>query len=181
MNIGIYPGSFDPITVGHIDIIEKAIKLFDEVHVVVAVNYDKTHMFSIKDRREIVNTAIEQIKVPHGKKIIVVSYEGIVSRYAKSVNANGMIRGLRNHIDLQYEQNIEQFTKKTAPEVETIYFSSEAKNLFTSSSLVRQLIMVGNIKEAKSYMSPISYNHIVNIINKNKSKFIKEFKTIVEK
>jgi len=152
MNIGIYPGSFDPITVGHVDIIEKALEVCDEVHVVVANNVDKKHMFSFQERSEIVQEAIKNIKVPDGKKVLVVQYGGIVSLYAKKVHANIMIRGLRNHIDLEYEQSLEQFTKKTNEHMVTMYFSAEANHLFTSSSLVRNFISTGFLDRLEEYM-----------------------------
>jgi len=180
MNIGIYPGSFDPITIGHLDIIEKAIQLCDEVHVVVAVNYDKKHMFSIQERTAIVKEAIKDIIVPFGKKIVVVQYEGIVSNYAKEIDANIMIRGIRNHVDLQYEQNIEQFTKQTAPNVNTIYFTAEPSHMFTSSSLIRQFIQSGEIEKIKHYITPRVIEPIFNIVQEQSDRFIKQYPEVYE-
>lgn len=146
---GIYPGSFDPITKGHLDVIEKAIQLCDKLYVVVAINADKKHMFDIDTRTVIVKKALKEIKIPEGKEIILVQYGGIISNFAKEVGANIMIRGIRDHIDLSYELNIEQFTKMTAEGVLTVYFTAEAKNVYISSSLIRQFIVTGNFDKIK--------------------------------
>jgi len=174
MNIGIYPGSFDPITIGHVDIIKKALVICDKVYVIVSKNYSKNHMFSAKERSEITRVALNSIVVPKNKELYIVQYEGIISEFAKEVSANIMIRGIRNHVDLDYEQNIEQFTKETAGEIVTVYFSSEPEHIFTSSSLVRQFISTGNVNSIKKYVEAGSFNRIKNIVD-NDSKFSTSF------
>ena len=175
MNIGVYPGSFDPITVGHLDIIEKALKVCDEVHVVVANNTNKKHMFTFEERTEIVQAAIEQINVPSGKKVLVIQFGGIVSLYAKKVNANIMIRGIRNHIDLDYEQSLEQFTKKTNSKMVTMYFTAEAENMFTSSSLVRNFISTGFHEQLENYMPSGACQKVEVFIDRNISRFVGDY------
>lgn len=150
MRIGVYPGSFDPITKGHVDVIQKAIQLCDKVYVVVAINEDKKHMFCIDSRTRIVKEAMKNISIPEGKEIEVIQYAGVISNLVKEIGANTMIRGIRDHIDLSYELNIEQFTKLTAPEVLTVYFTADAQNVYTSSSLIRQFILTGFIERAES-------------------------------
>jgi pantetheine-phosphate adenylyltransferase len=149
MKKAIYPGSFDPITKGHIDVIKKAIELCDVLYVVVAINENKKHMFDINTRAEIVNKAISEIKVPIGKKIEIITFGGIISNLALKLDIDIMIRGIRDHVDLSYELNIEQFTKGTAKNVITVYFTAEAENVYTSSSLIRQFIISNNIDKIK--------------------------------
>jgi len=176
-NIGIYPGSFDPITLGHIDIIEKALNVCDEVHVVVAQNKDKKHMFSIEDRVSIVRESLKELNIPTNKKIRVILFEGILSSYANNIKENPiMIRGIRNHIDLDYEQNLEQFTKNTSNAI-TMYFTAEKENMFTSSSLVRNFIVTGNIEVCKKYMSLSGYKALENIVFEQREQFEKKFST----
>jgi pantetheine-phosphate adenylyltransferase len=175
MNIGVYPGSFDPITIGHLDIIEKALEICDEVHVIVAKNFSKKHMFSLEERTEIVKESVRDISIPEGKKILIVQYEGIISSYAKKVKANIMIRGIRSHIDLAYEQNMEQFTKATAPNMVTVYFTAEASHMFTSSTLVRQFIQTGNIDTLSSYLSSRGFVKINDFIQIDREKYVQSF------
>jgi pantetheine-phosphate adenylyltransferase len=147
--IAIYPGSFDPITNGHVDIIERATKLFiaRKVHVVVANNRDKKHMFEIDERMAIAEASLSHLK----DKIELVSFEGIISDYAKEKNADVLVRGIRDYTDFSYEIQLEQFTRQTSS-LETVYLSPYTSHLNTSSSLVRMFIQSGNIAEAKNYM-----------------------------
>ena len=177
MNIGVYPGSFDPITIGHVDVIKKALTVCDEVHVVVANNMDKKHMFSFEERTKIVIDAVENIDVPEGKKVIVVQFGGIVSLYAKKIEANIMIRGLRNHVDLNYEQNLEQFTKRTNYRMVTMYFSAEPEHMFTSSSLVRNFIATGFVGKLNEYIPEGGHQTVRDFIRKEKDRFVKTFPT----
>ena len=179
MNIGIYPGSFDPITVGHIDIIEKALQVCDELHIVVAVNYDKKHMFSIEDRTEMVIESIRTITIPTGKTLKVVKYSGVISDYSKKISSNLMIRGIRSHIDLAYEQNIEQFTKKTSGAT-TLYFTAEPEHMFTSSSLVRQFISTNNLDKIEDMVSEPLNVIIKSHILGNPTNYLKNFNSSEE-
>jgi pantetheine-phosphate adenylyltransferase len=147
MNIAIYPGSFDPITKGHLDIIKKSSKIFKKTYIVIANNRKKEHMFSMKERADFVKAAVKNIK-----NIEIITYEGIISNLAKELKANIMIRGIRNSIDLEYEFTIEEFTRATNKDIETIYFSPKKEHIFTSSSLVRNLINNEFKKEVKKYI-----------------------------
>lgn len=157
-NIAIYPGSFDPITKGHLDVIKKAAKFVSKLYVVVAQNEDKKHKFSIEERFDMVKNSIPK-KLSN---VEVIIYEGYITNLAKDKKANLMIRGIRDSIDLNYEFSIEQFTRKTAPKVETIYFSPEPKHIFTSSSLVRTLLNAKFSKEIKQYVPKYVFNKLKN-------------------
>jgi len=145
--IAIYPGSFDPLTNGHLDIIRKSSKLFSLTYVIVANNSDKKHMFTPAERFLFVEEAVKCIA-----NVKVISYEGIISNLAKELKANIMVRGIRNNIDLEYEFAIEEFTRATNKDIETIYFSPEKEHIFTSSSLIRNLLKSGFKEQVKSYV-----------------------------
>lgn len=173
MKIGIYPGSFDPISSGHIDVIQKAVQLCDKVYVVVAINEDKNHMFSLEQRSKLVSEAISKLEIPEGKSIEVIQFGGIISNLAKTLEATIMIRGIRDHVDLSYELNIEQFTKYTAPEMLTVYFTAEAENVYISSSLIRQFIKTGNVsKIEKMVPAGIYYQLLKYSEEKSKSSLV---------
>lgn len=162
MKKGIYPGSFDPITKGHIDVIEKALHLCDKLYVVVSINENKKHMFDIDTRAEIVQKAISQLKIPIGTSVEVIVFGGVISNLAKELDIDYMIRGIRDHIDLSYELNIEQFTKATVPEIITVYFTAESKNVYTSSSLIRQFIVTDNVDKIVDLIPEGTYELIKN-------------------
>jgi len=152
--IAIYPGSFDPLTKGHMDIIKKSSKLFDKVIVIVANNANKRHMFTIDARFKFVKDSIKKLK---NVNVVELPKDMTVSELSIELNANVIVRGIRNTIDLEYEFSIEEFTKVTNKKIETIYFSPNKKHMFTSSSLVRNLINTGYINKIKSYIPKSVY------------------------
>lgn len=160
MNIGIYPGSFDPLTRGHFDIIEKSAKLCNKLYVVVANNDSKKHLFDINQRYSIVSEATKNIK---NVEVIVLN-NGYVSNKAKELNANLLIRGIRDSIDLNYEFSLEQFTRSTNDNLETIYFSPKPENMFVSSSLVRNLLNAGFKEEAVKFLVPTNAEEVLKYI-----------------
>lgn len=148
MNIGIYPGSFDPLTRGHFDIIEKSAKICEKLYVVVAHNENKKHLYDLEKRFLMVCAATKDIP-----NINVVKLDkGTVSSLAKDLKANLLIRGIRDSIDLSYEFSIEQYTRATNENLETIYFSPKPENMFVSSSLVRNLLNSGFKDEAAKFL-----------------------------
>jgi pantetheine-phosphate adenylyltransferase len=158
----IYAGSFDPIHLGHIDIIERAISLFSsrKVTVIIANNRSKKHSFNIKDRMSIVQSALSHLK----GKVDIISFEGIISDYANHNDADVMIRGIRNGTDLDYEFNLEQFTRKTS-KMETSYLTPNNEHINTSSSLIRMFLDTDNLKQAKQFMNKKSFNKMKEILN----------------
>lgn len=155
MNIGIYPGSFDPLTRGHFDIIEKSAKICDKLYVVVANNENKKHLFDIEKRFLMVVEATKNIP-----NIKVLKTEGLISNLAKDLDANLLIRGIRDSIDLNYEYSLEQFTRVTNEKLETIYFSPKPENMFVSSSLVRNLLNSGFKEAATKFLVKDTINFI---------------------
>lgn len=138
MKTAIFAGSFDPITRGHEDIVLQAMPLFDEIIIAIGVNIDKKYAFPLEKRiKWIENTFVDYPKVK------VVSYQGLTVDFCKKMNANFIIRGLRNTTDFEYESVIAEANKKLNPEVETIFFLSNPNLRCISSSVVRDIIKNG--------------------------------------
>ena len=117
MKIGVYPGSFDPITNGHLDVIERASKIFDEVIVLIAINNEKKSFFSVEERIEMIKESTK-----HMKNVKVDSYDGLTMRYAKKVNAIALIRGLRVVSDFEYEWKLAAANEFIDNSIEMIFF-----------------------------------------------------------
>ena len=138
MKIGVFAGSFDPITLGHEDIVMKAMPLFDEIFIAIGVNIDKKYQFPLEDRiKWIENTFAEFPKVK------VISYEGLTVDLCKRLNAGFIIRGLRNTTDFEYESIVAEANKKLNPEIETVFFLSDPNLRCISSTVVRDLVKNG--------------------------------------
>lgn len=134
----IYPGSFDPFTNGHLDIVRKAAAIFDQVYVVIGVNAQKNRTFPA----EKMITAIEKAVADAGITNVVVSaHDGLVAQYAREQGIGYMIRGLRNNMDYNYEENIAEVNKLINPTMESVYF--RADNVAVSSSMVKELHSYG--------------------------------------
>lgn len=130
----IYPGTFDPITNGHMDVIQRACKVFDEVIVAVALNESKTPFFSYQKRIELAKIATKDMK-----KVRVVGFDNLLVNFAKSLGINTVVRGLRAVSDFEYELQIGYANMSQWAEFETIYFMPNLKNAFISSSIVRSI------------------------------------------
>jgi len=152
MQIGIYPGSFDPITNGHLDIIERASRLCDKVIVAVLKNTNKNPMFTLEERVAL----IEEVVAPF-ENVIVECFSGLLVDYAKQHNAKVIIKGLRAVSDFEYEFQMALMNRKLSPDVETIFLMTSSKNSYLSSSIVKEVAKFGgcieglvpqNIKEA---------------------------------
>ena len=134
MKTAIFPGSFDPITLGHQDIIEKSLNLFDNVIIGIGQNSEKKYMFSAEKRKKFVENTFQSIN-----NIEVKIYDGLTVNFCKKNNANYIIRGLRNVSDFEFEKTI-ALTNRRLSGIETVFFLTSAKNSFISSGIVRDLI-----------------------------------------
>ena len=130
----IYPGSFDPFTNGHLDIVKKATELFDEVYIVLGTNPQKKRSFACDGMKDAIEKTLAAIGITNCR---VYVYDGLIAKFAKENNIKYMIRGLRNNLDYNYEENIAEVNKLINPEMEYIYF--RADNIAVSSSMVREL------------------------------------------
>ena len=138
MRKAILAGSFDPITLGHVDIVKRAVQLFDEVYVVVGNNTSKKTLFSLYDRIEMVKDTF------HGSdKIIVDSHSGLIADYAKEHSIGYLIRGIRNSMDAQYEIELAMNNKFLNDSLETVILPASKEHMITSSSQIRQFITFG--------------------------------------
>ncbi|MBW7476799.1 pantetheine-phosphate adenylyltransferase [Paenibacillus oenotherae] len=149
----IYAGSFDPITLGHVSVIERAFKLFDQVHIVVANNRSKSHLFTLKQRTELVERSIPS---QYAGRTVITPFEGIVADYINQYGIDAVIRGIRNATDLEYELQLEQYIRNTTS-AETVYLSPYTQHMQTNSSLVRMFFQSGKHELASHYMSPDAY------------------------
>ncbi len=138
--IAIYPGSFDPITIGHLDIIRRSAKLFDKVIVVVMSNYRKagSHAFSVEERVELVKKCTEGID-----NVETDSYMGLLADYARHKNAVAIVKGLRAVSDFEDEFQQALINKKLNGEIETVFMAASSENMFLSSSVIKQVCMLG--------------------------------------
>ena len=135
MKSAIYPGTFDPMTYGHLDIIKRAANIFDEVVVSVLNNKEKTPLFSVSERVNILKEATKDIP-----NVRVESFEGLLTDYCKKINVNVVVRGLRAVTDFEYELQMSQMNRKLSNHrVETIYFNTTLKYSYLSSSAVKQI------------------------------------------
>ena len=137
MKRAIFPGSFDPITLGHYDIIQRGISLFDEVVIAIGINTDKSYMFTLEERMQFVEAAFEG-----ETKVKVVSYEGLTVDFARSVDADYILRGLRNPADFEFEKAIAHTNRKLA-DIETVFLLTSSGKSYISSSIVRDVIRNG--------------------------------------
>lgn len=139
---GIYPGTFDPITNGHIDIIKRAIKLVDHLIIAVAADTSKTPMFSLKKRVEMVKTDIAQFAGCE-TKIEVVGFEGLLVNFAQEKGAGLIIRGLRAVSDFEYEFQMSGMNAKMNPNVQTVFLPASESTHFIASRLVKEISRLG--------------------------------------
>ncbi len=136
--IAVCPGSFDPVTQGHIDIISRAAKLFDEVIVLVSVNYDKKSTFSTEERCDMIKTC-----TTHLPNVTVDHSDGLLADYVRNKGACAIVKGLRAVSDFEYEFQMALANKKLFDGAETIFLTTSGENMYLSSSLVRQIASFG--------------------------------------
>lgn len=159
--IAICPGSFDPITFGHIDIITRASAMFDKIIVVVMKNNNKTSSFSSEERKEFIIKSVGNLK-----NVEVDVYDGLLADYAKQKNACAIIKGLRAMSDFEYEFQMALTNKKLNPQVETIFLTTSAENMYLSSSMVKQIASMGG--DISEFVPSSILQEISNRLKKNK-------------
>lgn len=138
MPIAIYPGSFDPITNGHLDIIDRAVAIFDQVIVAVLINSTKPGLFPVPERVQLIEAT-----VGNHPKVTVESFRGLTAEFARLKNARILIRGLRAVSDFDSELRIALMNRKLNPELDTVFLMTRAENLFLSSSTIKEIATMG--------------------------------------
>ena len=141
--VAIYPGTFDPITYGHIDVIQKALKLFDKIVVGVSNVNNKNYLFSSEERIDIVNKALFKDLKLSKKKIVVVSFNSLTTDLCKKFKSNIILRGLRAVSDFEYEFQLAGMNRKLNNNIETIFLMSDVENQIISSKFVKEIIKLG--------------------------------------
>jgi len=134
MKRALFPGSFDPITLGHYDIIKRGVQLFDEVVVAIGINSEKSYMFSLEERQHFIKEAFKD-----EPKVKVTTYEGLTINYCKQIKAQFILRGLRNPADFEFEKAIAHTNRKLS-NIETVFLLTAARTSYISSSIVREVI-----------------------------------------
>lgn len=138
MKIAVYPGSFDPITKGHLDIIKRSAEVFDEVIVAVLVNPDKKGFFNIEERVELIKKSTQNIS-----NVKIDSFQGLLVDYMKEKKAKVIVKGLRVVSDFEYELQMALMNKKLDSSIETVFMMTSAKYSYLSSSSIKQVVMFG--------------------------------------
>ena len=141
--VAIYPGTFDPITYGHIDVIQKALKLFDKIVVGVSNVNNKSYLFSSEERINIVNKALFKDLKLSKKKIVVVSFNSLTTDLCKKFKSNIILRGLRAVSDFEYEFQLAGMNRKLNNNIETIFLMSDIENQIISSKFVKEIVKLG--------------------------------------
>lgn len=147
MIIAVYPGSFDPITYGHIDIVERASKIFDKIVVAVLINKEKNPMFSLDERLDMINESLK-----HLKNIEICSYRGLLVDLAKEKQARTIIRGLRAVSEYEHEIQVAHTNKILNDNIETVFMTTELKYSYLSSSVVKEVASFGG--DIKHFVTP---------------------------
>ena len=159
-NIAICPGSFDPITIGHLDIISRSAKMFSKVIVVVMSNvYKSSGSFTVEERVEMIRKSVADIP-----NVEVDHYDGLLADYAASKNAKAIIKGLRAVTDFEYEFQMALTNKKLNPNLETLFLTTSAENMYLSSSMVKQIASMGG--DITDFVPPAIHKDIIRRLKK---------------
>jgi pantetheine-phosphate adenylyltransferase len=136
--IAVFPGSFDPITIGHVDIIRRAASMFDEVIVAMGVNTSKQYMYPLAKRMQMMQQSLGMLM-----NVRLMSYEGLTVDFCKAQGANYIVRGIRTNKDYEFEADIAEMNRKLVPELETVFLLSKPEHAAISSTIVREILKSG--------------------------------------
>lgn len=140
MKIGLYPGTFDPFTAGHMDVLERAASLMDEVVVALLINTTKAPVFTTKERQEQIAACVEAAGLHN---VRTACFDGLLVDYARQIGARYVVRGLRAVMDFEYEFQINAMNRKLDPALEALYFMADPSHAYISSSIVREICTLG--------------------------------------
>lgn len=143
MRLAVYPGSFDPITRGHLDVIERASVVFDRLVVAVLVNTRKSPVMTVADRAAVIREAVDEDLAAIAGDVEVITFDGLTVDLARQRGATSIVRGLRAVSDFESEQQIAHLNRKLAPEIDTVFFMTGLEYAYLSSSLVREIAAFG--------------------------------------
>ena len=143
MTLAVYPGSFDPFTLGHRDILLRSLKIFDEIVIAVGVNQNKKTLFSADERVEMIEKEVSKVKLDRNNSVKVECFEGLIVDLATKHNASSLIKGVRGPVDYDYEAQMAGMNTVMCPDLETIFLMSKPEFSFIHSSLVKQISLMG--------------------------------------
>ena len=156
----ICPGSFDPVTLGHLDIIKRASKMFGKVYIAVLVNSSKTPSFSIEERIELLSDTVKGLD-----NVEIVSFEGLLAEYCRQHGVDAIVKGLRAVSDFDYEFQMAIANKKINPGLETIFLTADSDSMYLSSSMVREIGSMGG--DISNFVPECVHDRIVKKLKKN--------------
>jgi pantetheine-phosphate adenylyltransferase len=162
LRVGLYPGTFDPVTNGHLDVIARAARLLDKLVVGVAINTGKGPLFSLEERVEMVQAEIASIATENGMVIEVLPFDTLLIDFARRVGASMIVRGLRAVSDYDYEIQMAGMNYRMAPDIETVFLMASERHQFIASRLVKEVAMLGG--DVSSFVPPLTLKRMLQRI-----------------
>jgi pantetheine-phosphate adenylyltransferase len=164
--IGLYPGTFDPVTNGHLDVIGRAARLLDRLVVGVAINAGKGPLFPLEERVELVRAETDRIAQRTGCEVLVQPFNGLLIGFAKEVGAQMILRGLRAVTDFDYEFQMTGMNRRLDPEIETVFLMASETNQFISSRFVKEIAILGG--DISTFVPPFTLERTLARVRRNK-------------
>ncbi len=165
--IGLYPGTFDPVTNGHLDVIARAARLLDKLIVGVSISAGKGPMFSLEERAAMVQAEIASIADKNGMSIEVMPFQGLLVDFARKIGASMIVRGLRAVTDFDFEFQMFGMNYRMAPDIETVYLMASERHQFIASRLVKEIAMLGG--DITSFVPPLTLDRVMKRVRETKS------------
>ncbi len=164
LRVGLYPGTFDPVTNGHLDVIARAARLLDKLIVGVAINTGKGPLFSLEERVEMVEAEIAHIATENGMVIEVLPFDTLLIDFARKVGASMIVRGLRAVSDYDYEIQMAGMNYRMAPDIETVFLMASERHQFIASRLVKEVALLGG--DISSFVPPRTLERMLQRIRR---------------
>ena len=165
--IGLYPGTFDPVTNGHLDVIARAARLLDKLIVGVSISAGKGPMFSLEERAAMVQAEIASIADKNGMSIEVMPFQGLLVDFARKIGASMIVRGLRAVTDFDFEFQMFGMNYRMAPDIETVYLMASERHQFIASRLVKEIAMLGG--DITSFVPPLTLDRVMKRVRETRS------------
>jgi pantetheine-phosphate adenylyltransferase len=163
LRVGLYPGTFDPVTNGHLDVIARAARLLDQLVVGVAINTGKGPLFSLEERVELVEAEIAQIATQNGMVIEVKPFDTLLVQFARKIGASMIVRGLRAVSDYDYEVQMAGMNYRMAPDIETVFLMASERHQFIASRLVKEIAVLGG--DISSFVPPLTLERVLRRVH----------------
>src|SRR6202046_3356943 len=167
LRVGLYPGTFDPVTNGHLDVIGRAARLLDKLVVGVAINTGKGPLFTLEERVDLVKAEIESIASRNGMIIEVLPFDRLLVDFARTVGASMIVRGLRAVSDYDYEVQMAGMNSRMAPDIETVFLMASETHQFIASRLVKEVAILGG--DIRSFVPALTHDRVLLRLRENKS------------